>query len=309
MIRYNFLKDKDRFTERKRTYLEIGTNYLTSMFNWELPENTDILPQLIETILISEGKGAFFEDSGKWFFGSFSYGGEDLDVNGLAKNGVVTCRNGKTKTGEIGVDIFPIWNNMVGTPENSLYYFADLLSEIDISILANIRFSRNNKIIEVSNAKEKTIIDEVLKNSKIGKIETVVSGSGKIKNAFTEDTEEGATSLDLFNVKDTDKMQYLSHFHDDTLARAFFLYGMTFNNGTKMAQQSVEEIQSNDNASLIYPDIMLRSRQKWLKPLEQFGFSVDFSKNWKQAEAEATAEETEEKERSGEDGNTENEQR
>ena len=287
MIKYHFLKDKDRLTERKKTYLEIGTNYLTSMFDWTLPPNTDLIPQTIETTLINEGKGAFFEEDGNWFFGSFTYGGDSLDVNGLSNSGVCTCRNGKTKQGVIGVDLYPVWNNLIGTPENSLYYFADLLSEIDISILANIRFSRNNKIIEVSNAKEKAIIDEVLKNSKIGKIETVVSGSGKIKNAFTEDTEEGATSLDLFNVSDTDKMQYLSKFHDDTLARAFFLYGMTFNNGTKMAQQSVEEIQSNDNASLIYPDILLRSRKKWLKPLEQFGFSVDFSKNWKQAEAEA----------------------
>ena len=64
------------------------------------------------------------------------------------------------------------------------------------------------------------------------------------------------------------------------------MYGMSYSQSMKQAQQSIEEIHSDNKVSWIIPNDRLNERRKFIKKYNKvFGHnaSVDFSDAWKDA--------------------------
>ena len=124
------------------------------------------------------------------------------------------------------------------------------------------------------------MIEEVLKSNERGDLGIIVSNN--FKADFAE--EESIKRIDLFDISKVDKLQYLSKFHEDLIARFLFHFGMDYSNGTKMAQQSVSEVVDGDKASMIYTLCnRLKCREKMVREVNQlFGcnMSVRLSRPW-----------------------------
>lgn len=181
------------------------------------------------------------------FPGSFS---DELDAYGRGKKYIGALLNGVAMEGTIGEDCVVIPNNYIYMPDFPLFYsFAKRLNEVDISLDCNVLFTRLAPIIKVANAKIKAAVDEILKDIKIGNPKCIVSDD-------LEQDIENLKSIDIFNitdVKDVDKLQYLSKYHDDLLRRLYTLGGHAMAGTQKMAQQSAYEVGQNDTIAMIYP--------------------------------------------------------
>lgn len=181
------------------------------------------------------------------FPGSFS---DELDAYGRGKKYIGALLNGEPMEGTIGEDCVVIPNNYIYMPDFPLFYsFAKRLNEVDISLDSNVLFTRLAPIIKVANTKIKSAVDEILKDIKAGNTKCIVSDD-------LEQDIEGLKSIDIFNltdIKDVDKLQYLSKYHDDLLRRLYTLGGHAMAGTQKMAQQSAYEVGQNDTIAMIYP--------------------------------------------------------
>lgn len=188
--------------------------------------------------------------------------------------------SGRKMSGKVGVDCVVIPNNYLYTPDILLFYqFAKRLSAVDTSLDFNVFFSRLAPIVKVSNDKVKQAVDEALNNILIGEMRSVIGQD-------LEADIDGFKSIDILNitdVKDVDKIQYLSKYHDDLLRRLYTLGGHAMAGTQKMAQQSSDEISQNDTISMIYPLERLNTLKAGIEQCNKlFGteMSVHFSEAW-----------------------------
>jgi hypothetical protein len=99
--------------------------------------------------------------------------------------------------------------------------------------------------------------------------------------------EMGTDSPEVFNlsdVKDVDKLQYLSRYYDDVLKRFFNYYGQALQNQNKSAQSISDELHGMDSVSFIIPLQILNCRKALCQQINDiFGLDVDvdFSLAWK----------------------------
>ena len=76
---------------------------------------------------------------------------------------------------------------------------------------------------------------------------------------------------------------YTSTYFNEIIKRFFFFYGLPMSNGTKQAQQSVEEVTSNYSASSVYCKQMLECMKDFVddfNTLYNESMTVDFSESW-----------------------------
>lgn len=222
------------------------------------------------------------------FPGSFA---GDLDAYGRGTKYVGALLNGESMSGTkmpsgekmegtIGVDCVVIPNNYLYTGDfPMLWSFARRLTEVDTSLDLNVFFARLAPIIKVADNATKEAVDNVLNNILVGELKSIISND-------MEADIEGFKSIDVLNitdVKDVDKLQYLSKYHDDLLRRLYTLGGHSMAGTQKMAQQSAFEVGQNDTISMIYPMERLNTLRDGIKQLnEVFGTdaSVKFSDAW-----------------------------
>lgn len=216
------------------------------------------------------------------FPGTYS---DELDAYGRGKKYIGALLNGEPMEGTIGENCVVIPNNYIYMPDFPLFYsFAKRLNEVDISLDCNVLFSRLAPIIKAANAKIKAAVDEILKDIKIGNVKSFVSDD-------LEQEIEGLKSIDIFNitdVKDVDKLQYLSKYHDDLLRRLYTLGGHAMAGTQKMAQQSAYEVGQNDTIAMIYPMERLECLKIGVDEVNKLfntNMEVKFSEAW-QAEKE-----------------------
>lgn len=221
------------------------------------------------------------------FPGSFS---GELDAYGRGSEyvGALLCGDpmsgkiddGRNLKGTIGKDCIVIPNNYLYTPDLPIFYtFAKRLTEVDTSLDNNVFFSRLAPIIKTSNGKIKAAVDEVLADINAGNLKCIIADD-------MEADIEGIKSVDIFNitdVKEVDKIQYLSKYHDDLLRRLYTLGGHAMAGTQKMAQQSAYEVGQNDTIAMIYPMERLDTLKRGIEDANKlFGtnMSVKFSEAW-----------------------------
>lgn len=257
---------------------------LTSMFEYNnLPKGLD--RKYIEHTLIRFGCCAIVKINDEFFVGVPAIM-PPLDNYGIGTEIAITTYNGqRQKRGKIGENCVLIWNNTEFVGDFIISWYAKMFKEIDISMEANVFNSRLHPIPVARNSKIKSAIDNIFKSikgeNKNNDTYTILSDT-----AFAEEINGTASKIDVLNltdVKDVDKLQYLSKFHDDLLRRFCTLYGQAMQTTGKMAQQTVEEIQGYDSFSMIIPSNRLEERQKGINEFNRiFGenVTVEYNEAW-----------------------------
>lgn len=264
-------------------YVNIEMSMLMSMFEYKgLPKSIDI--NYMEWCLVSFGVVAIVKIDKDRYYAGVPALLPPLDDYGWGTTVEMTTRNGTIiKKRTVGVDCALIWNNNTHTPEFDLYRFANMFTETDIALKTVIRNCKKSPIPVARNSKLKTAIDTAMNNAIEGLSDYTV-----INDTSLVDEINGKSSdipvMTLTDVKDADRLQYLSKFHDDLLRRLATLYGHDMQTSGKMAQQSVEEVQGYDSYSMIYPAVRLDCRLKGVEQFNEvfdFDATVDYSLPWR----------------------------
>lgn len=269
--------------ETYKHYVNIETSMLMSMFNYKgLPESIDT--NYMEWCLVSFGVVAIVKIDNDRYYAGVPALLPPLDDYGWGTTVEMVTRNGTIVNKQtVGIDCALIWNNNTHTPEFDLYRFANIFTETDIALKTVIRNCKKAPIPVAGNSKLKTAIDTAMNNAIEGLSDYTVMNDTSLVDEINGKTSD-IPVMSLTDVKDADRLQYLSKFHDDLLRRLATLYGHDMQTSGKMAQQSVEEVQGYDSYSMIYPEVRLDSRLKGIKQFnEVFGFNatVDYSLPWR----------------------------
>lgn len=257
---------------------------LTSMFEYNnLPKGLN--RKYIEHTLIRFGCCAIVKINDEYIVG-VPVIKPPLDNYGIGTDITITTYNGQhQKRGKIGENCALIWNNTEFVGDFIISWYAKMFKEIDISMEANVFNSRLHPIPVARNSKIKSAIDNIFKSIK-GENKNNDTYSILSDTAFVDEINGTSTKIDVLNltdVKDVDKLQYLSKFHDDLLRRFCTLYGHSMQTTGKMAQQTVEEIQGYDSFSMIIPSNRLEERQKGFTEFNRiFGenVTVEYNEAW-----------------------------
>lgn len=285
-------KEKSFLTEG--SYTDYLASYVVGIFEYsdDIPVSKYAL-RLLDLNLLQSGKAALFWSDvwGKWITGRVSFNGGTLNPYGMLPDCSCFDRAGNEHTfkeWENNDKCFVFFNDRSHNPDINIQRYADLLAKLDISLNANIVNSRMFPIVLTEDSNEATQIREGLQHSEDGATKVITSKNGISLLTGTE----GAKVLNITDVNASDKIQYLNHAHDDLVRRFLAIYGININGTGKLAQQSRDEINGSDNAALVIPFEMLKSREDtWKRFREVTGINarVKLSTAWEREDISADA--------------------
>lgn len=179
----------------------------------------------------------------------------------------------QTKTFTNDVDIVIWYNNALGTPESNIDYFSYCFTETDTSIEYNLQHSRFNPFIKVKSEKQKRQYVQAMTDTHDGKPIVIVDED---VNPFSDGNDNNLT-VNLTDVKESDKLQYLSLLFDHFTSRYASLYGFSMsNNGTKLAQMTEAEVNGTTAYSWLLPIDMLEQAKQFCERLSTL-YSVELN--------------------------------
>ena len=194
------------------------------------------------------------------------------------------------------------YNNSFMCPDLEIRWFAELLTEIDISIRVLVLNARACKVSKVSSSIEQAKLQECFNSTEDGKPHVYFSDNSIEKLLAGE--EELNNVMDLTDATLSDKIQYLVKLKDDVERWFHTDYGHSMDTSGKLAQQSVEEINKSAGIAYITPNDMLNCRKKFVSEInETFGLNieVEFSESWKVEHDEVLGTNDDESKESGTD--------
>lgn len=268
------------------TLKDICINILSSMFTYDgLPDS--IKPEFIERFLIMNGSiaGWTYDGPDEQYKGKqiVSIGGDadEPDVYGVGYRYIAATQNGYTKSFTRDVDGVVIYNNSIYAPDIQIIdLFVDQLTEMLISLKTNILYTRNKPVFKAATDKEKRAIQEAFEKIK-NDLEPVIVTSTNVMEEI--DGTESVKVLDITDVNNADKLQYIVKTIDDAFRWFFTLYGQSIQGNGKLAQQTVKEVDGSTSLSFIYPNDRLKMRQEGFERFNKmFGtnITVRFSDAW-----------------------------
>ena len=274
---------------------DVLINYLAPMFKYEeLPES--IPEEFIERFHILNG------DIAAWKLddpNAFRYKDELIvsccgyadkpDAYGIGERVIATTLSGYVKDDlKEGESCVVIHNNSLYTSDMAIIcYFTDMLTEMFTSLKTNVIYSRLKPIFKVSDDKEAAAVKEAFTKIKDDSEPIQITSNNVLAEALAEAGAGNAETikvLDITDVKNADKLQYIVKCIDDAFRWFFAMIGQAIQGNGKLAQQSVEEVQGTTSMSFILPNDRLKMRRKgWEKVNALFGtnVTVDFSDAWK----------------------------
>lgn len=273
---------------------DVLINTLASMFNYKnLPDELEERKEFIERFFVMNSNCCMWRldnINDPIFYDKLivSIGGEanQPDAYGMGSKYIASTFNGYVKTLTPGVDCCVGYNNSLHNSDMMVISeFADMLTEMIISMKTNVLYSRNKPIFRAETDKEKLAIQEAFKNIKYD-LEPIVIMS---KNVLSEELGKDDTIklLDITDVKNADKMQFIIKGIEDAFRMFYTLYGQAVQGNSKLAQQSVREVEGNTSTSFILPNDRLAMRKRWIENCNKlFGteIEVEFSDAWKTEE-------------------------
>ena len=139
---------------------------------------------------------------------------------------------------------------------------------------------------KVSDDKEAAAVKEAFTKIKDDSEPIQITSNNVLAEALAEAGAGSETIkvLDITDVKNADKLQYIVKAIDDVFRWFFSMIGQAIQGNGKLAQQTVDEVQGTTSMSFILPNDRLKMRRRgWDKVNEIFGTSVtvDFSDAWK----------------------------
>lgn len=206
------------------------------------------------------------------------------DAYGLGERVIANTLSGYVKSDLTpGVDCVVMHNNSIYTSDMPVIAQAvDLLTEALTSFNTNIIYSRLKPVFKATTDKEKSAIETAFNSIKDDSKPIVITS----KNVIEEELEgsESIKVLEITDVKNADKIQFIVKAIDDLFRWYLTLYGQAIQGNAKLAQQTVDEVQGTTSASFIIPNDKLRMRKKAIDEVNKlFGteIEVDFSDAWK----------------------------
>lgn len=208
------------------------------------------------------------------------------DVYGLGTTPIISTRNGQVLNcdgteGDVVIkDGKPIgvicYGNNTKTAQPLIKILAAELAEAITSLHANIIHSRYAPIYAVS--------DDVIKKATENAMSDIIEGTPVVIMANNILNEiEGVKNLEIVDLTDVnrqDKIQYISKTIDDLLRWFLSCYGQAVQGNSKMAQQTVDEVNGTTSASFILTELGFRWRKRAADALnENLGWNVSISYN------------------------------
>lgn len=285
MNKWNTLPAKAKKWLRESDIFVHMLNFLTDMFTYEgLSEtvNTDFIE--FYNILNPYASSGVFEYNGNEYVGYVTQGGfidpygipNQFNINTLSeahKENVIDGGNGAI-----------CWNNSTHTSDLvKLMQYTELFNLCDTSQKCLLRYARLFPVYEVENQQVLDQLKTALENADNGEPFTYKT------RGLTRISTDNEPSLKITHLGDftaVDKLQNLSTYYNDLLRRFYSMYGMSYSQSMKQAQQSIEEIHSDTIVSWIVPLDRLEERKKFIEKYNTvFGrkATVDFSDAWKRA--------------------------
>lgn len=281
---YRELRNKYKITRDDNMYQTYIYSVVSQMFKWD---EKIYRPEFLDRIIRDTGCAALIKtdtsDYTPVFFNAIDLGGGRY-ADGWFKDAVCFDLRGKEykyKDWDNNPDILVFFNTFLRFPDAFVDKFATSLSDIDMSIINNVHYSRQHPIPVARDKKTKNRIDECLKSVSDGNFETVL-----MENSLDE-LLDGNDEIQLINITDVTKsqyLQYLSHLHDTYVSRLFFMLGLGTTDNGKQAQITVDELNKNDDASITMALAWYDERKKAIDKAKEKGHDLefDFSDLWKQ---------------------------
>lgn len=265
---------------------DLCINILASMFTYEdLPES--IKPEFIERFLILNGSIAGWRYDGPdekykdQLIVSVGGDADQPDVYGIGKRYIAATQNGYVKSIDRDIDGVVIYNNSCYTPDiDIINAFTDNLVEMFTSLKTNILYTRNKPVFKATTDKERAAIKKAFDDIK-NDLEPIIVTSSNIAEEI--DGNDPVKVLDITDVNNADKLQYIVKTIDDTFRWFFTLYGQSVQGNGKLAQQSVREVDGSTSLSFIYPNDRLVMRRTGFEAFNKlFGtdIKVRYSDAW-----------------------------
>lgn len=283
---YDHMKSKMKKNFNESVHWNWLFNNLVSMFEYDgLPDT--LRQEFIETMFITQGTCGVTEWHGDLYTGPGGYTGDI--VNFIPKEYLITVtglKNTNELRGEVGKDFAVGWNNANCSPDLALLQYASILTEIDVSERVNLIFTRFLRIPKVRDSKEKRVVEDAIGAIMDGRFTAVVSDN--IEKILGDEPDDNKF-LDLVDIKEVDKLQYLNQYRDNIVKRFYQMYGQGMQSTAKLAQQTTDELHGNDSVSMIIPLQRLAYRKKFVEDINKlFGtnITVDFSEAWKESREE-----------------------
>ena len=202
--------------------------------------------------------------------------GEGTQVICLTKNG-----HERRFDSRYGNDVVIGFNNITKIPCIDIEVDAQTIAEIDLSLLYLIHYTRLYPIFKAADEKTRDKILTAFANMELGKPLTIID------KPLLEDLGIETASLQkelLTNPELAKEIQFTAKLREDVKRWHFTKYGQTINSSSKLAQETVDEVNGAVSASLIIPLSMLAARRAMIEEVNRkFGtdIRVDFSGAWR----------------------------
>lgn len=279
---YRELKNKYKIKRVDSMYNLYIADVTSMMFNWD---EKIFQPYLFDRILRDCGAAALIKTGTSpytpVFFSDIDHG-NGLDVDGLFKD--CTCYDfigGEYKFDmwRENPDVLVFFNTPLHNPDIFQEHYAEMLTETDSSILNNVHYSRMHPVPIARDKTTLSRIQAVMKSMSEGKFDTV------LMETAIKDILDGKESIEMLNLTDVDKqqyIQYLSHLHDSIISRLFFMLGLGTTDNGKQAQITVPELNKNDDASITMALAWYEARKEGFDEAKEKGheLSFGFSEIW-----------------------------
>jgi len=288
---FNTISEKAQNQIRAAAYNEMLTNTLNTMMTYKLPNEQlkNVDQGFHELFLLINGMAALWKHPTDGWISSLANFTGEVDGYGMSHDLIVRALDGKTETfkdWKDNPDVIVFFNNSCKAPDMNIGRFSQALTDVEISLKLNVLYSRLFPIPIAKDQPTKKALNEIIKNMLDG---IVKDGPTIVDDDMISKLIEGSSGVDTINFTDIDKsryIQYLAKYRDDLMRWFYSMYGMNSQGSSKLAQQTVDEVNQDNNASMIIPHDMLRCRQKALeiakeKQPELFeGAEVSFSECW-----------------------------
>ncbi len=256
----------------------IVRNIPTSMFIHNTDGNlrTEYIERLVVDFgMLSIGKG---EDEKYYpfipfFSGELNEYGLGNTVNGISLNGKYNFSG--------SWDDFPImFNNFSHTPDFQLCNrVSNILTEVGISMKNNVKMCRIKPSIAVPTETEKRQAEQIIKDIDDGKLFSILLDSLKIGNG-----ENSYSLVNFADVKDIDKLQYLTKYYDDVTRMFLQYFGIPIQSSGKMAQMNNTELSGYNYYCKIIPIQKMEMRKDFYEKFNKkhgTNWGVEFGEPWK----------------------------
>lgn len=165
------------------------------------------------------------------------------------------------------------FNNILKTPCYDIDLDSSTLAEIDLSILYLIHYTRLYPIFKAADEKTRDKIIQAFKNMEVGKPLTIIDKP--LLEELGIETKSIETET-LTNPELASVIQFTSKLREDVKRWHFTKYGQTINSSTKLAQETVDEVNGAVSASLIIPLSMLAARRAMIDEVNRkFGTNIE----------------------------------